>query len=387
MRPVLRLAQLADGLDGILEQVQEGLHELVAIARHRRQRRIVIVDEAHAAAETALGQTAHVVQNVMDIDGLLGERPLVAEHFHAVHEIADALGLGADELAQHPVLVREVLLEKLGCALDAGQRILDLVREHGRHARYRARGRAMRQLALDHLRHVALLQHDRDEMRLLRHRPAIDIDELRRRRPSASPSRRRTRSRSSPSGEPDRRGRARAAEADHFVEPHARQHRGARREECLGRRVRVDDPVALRRERGSDAAGLREEDRTRRAGAGGSEALRRAYCYSCCIHAMHLLKAAAAVECIEPREHGLRPLLGAQPLPPRLDFVLPMSAAGEIPADMFAGVPHAEKLAVVAKHRLDVSARDAPLLGERRHAAIRAVSEVARDAREQPGAP
>ena len=60
-------------------------------------------------------------EHVVDVDGLLGERALVAEDLHAVDEIADALGLGADELGQRAVLVGEVLLEELGGAADAGQ--------------------------------------------------------------------------------------------------------------------------------------------------------------------------------------------------------------------------------------------------------------------------
>ena len=71
-----------------------------------------------------------MVQDVVDVDRLLGERPLVAEHLHAVDEIADALGLGADELGQRAVFVGQVLLEKLGGAADARQRVLDLVGKH-----------------------------------------------------------------------------------------------------------------------------------------------------------------------------------------------------------------------------------------------------------------
>ena len=89
----------------------------------------------------------------MDVDRLLRQRALVAEHLHAVDEIADAVGLRADELRQRAVVVLEVWLEQLRGAADARQRVLDLVRQHRGHARYRARRGAMRELALDHLRH------------------------------------------------------------------------------------------------------------------------------------------------------------------------------------------------------------------------------------------
>ena len=61
----------------------------------------------------------------------------------------------------------EAGLQQLGGAADARQWVLDLVRQHGRHARHRARGGAMGELALDHLRHRALLQHQHDQARLL----------------------------------------------------------------------------------------------------------------------------------------------------------------------------------------------------------------------------
>ena len=97
------------------------------------------------------------------LTGVLRQRPLVAEHLHPVDEVADAVGLGADQPRQRPVLVAEARLQQLRRAADAGQRVLDLVREHRRHAGDRAGGGAMGQLALDHLRHRALLQHDQHE--------------------------------------------------------------------------------------------------------------------------------------------------------------------------------------------------------------------------------
>ena len=124
-------------------------------------------------------KTAHVIEHVVDVDGLLRQRALVAEHFHAVDEIADAVGLRADQLRQRAVGVVDVLLEQLRGAADAGQRVLDLVGEHRGEPRYRARRRAMRELALDHLGHIALLQHQHDKARLVRQRTAVNVDQLR----------------------------------------------------------------------------------------------------------------------------------------------------------------------------------------------------------------
>ena len=70
--------------------------------------------------------------------------------------------------------------EQLRRASDAGERVLDFMGEHGGEAGDRARGAAMGELTLDHLRHAALLQHDQHASRRLGHRAAVEIDELRR---------------------------------------------------------------------------------------------------------------------------------------------------------------------------------------------------------------
>ena len=88
------------------------------------------------------------------------KRTLVAEDLHAVDQLADAVGLGADELGQSAVAVGALAFEQLRRAPDAGERVLDLMGEHGGEAGDGARGAAMGELALDHLRHAALLQHD-----------------------------------------------------------------------------------------------------------------------------------------------------------------------------------------------------------------------------------
>ena len=67
----------------------------------------------------------------MDVDRLALERPLVAENLHAVDQLADAVGLHADELGQRAVVgIGALAFEELGRAPDAGERVLDLMREH-----------------------------------------------------------------------------------------------------------------------------------------------------------------------------------------------------------------------------------------------------------------
>ena len=107
------------------------------------------------------------------------QRPLVAEHLHAVDQIADAVGFVADELGERAVLGRARSVQKLRRAANAGERVLDFMRQDRRHAGDRARRAPVGELALDHLRHAALLQHDDDmalifrERRRRRHRRAL----------------------------------------------------------------------------------------------------------------------------------------------------------------------------------------------------------------------
>ena len=100
--------------------------------------------------------------------GSLLHRPLVAEHLHAVDEIADAAGFVDDELGERPVFLGGARFEELSRAPDAGKRVLDLMGEHRRHGGDGARGAPVRELPLDHIGHAALLQHEHDEIALLR---------------------------------------------------------------------------------------------------------------------------------------------------------------------------------------------------------------------------
>src|SRR5580658_6293979 len=155
------------GLGGVLDEIQEQLNQQVAVAVHRRQRGIVILDEAHMAGEARLRDEAHAVQHFVDVGAAALDRPLVGEHLHAVDEGADAIALVADEPRQLAVAGAGILLQELRRAADAGERVLHLMRQHRRHRRHRARSVAMHELAVDLVGDRALLQRDDDVVAVL----------------------------------------------------------------------------------------------------------------------------------------------------------------------------------------------------------------------------
>ena len=173
------------------------------------------------------------------------ERPLVAEDLHAVDQLADAVGLGADELGQGAVAVGALAFEQLRRAPDAGERVLDLMREHGGETGDRARGAAMGELTLDHLRHAALLQHDQHAPGHLGERSAVEIDELRRLEAERAEIDAIFVDRGAvPLHLLDQRDQ-RAAEGDDVGESAAAQHAGAHLEEVFGGGVGVVDGKPL----------------------------------------------------------------------------------------------------------------------------------------------
>ncbi len=152
----------------VLDQVQKHLDQLVLIGVHRRQRGIVVLDEADVAGKARLRQPLHVVEHGMDVDGSARHRTIVAEDFHAVDQRHDAVGLVADQPRQHPVFGRRLLLQKLRRAADARERILDLMRQHGGERDHAARGAAMGELPVHLVGDGALLQHHDDMARAAR---------------------------------------------------------------------------------------------------------------------------------------------------------------------------------------------------------------------------
>ena len=167
----------ADRFGGVLDQVEKHLNELIAVRQHRRQRRIVILDEFDVAGEARLRQPLHVIEHDVNVDRLALDRALVAEHLHAVDELHDAVGFVADQPRQRAVVVVDRLLEQLRRAADARQRILDLVGQHGGERDHRARRAAMGELAVHLVGDGALLQHHHDVVGLLRQRRDVQIDQ------------------------------------------------------------------------------------------------------------------------------------------------------------------------------------------------------------------
>ena len=180
----------------------------------------------------------------MDVDRLALERALVAEDLHAVDQLADAVRLRTDELRQRAVAVGALALEKLRCAPDAGERVFDLVGKDGGKPGDRARGAAMGKLALDHLRHAALLEHDQDAAGYLRQRSAIEIDQLRRFETERAEVDGIFVDRGAVSLHLFDESDERAAEGDDVGEQALAQHARAHLEEIFGRGVGVVDPEA-----------------------------------------------------------------------------------------------------------------------------------------------
>ena len=123
---------------------------------------IVILDEFDVAGEAGLRQPLHMIEHDMDVDRLALDRALVGEHLHAVDQLHDAVGLVADQLRQRAVVVVGRCFEQLRRAANAGERIFDLVRQHGGKRNHRARGAAMRELAVHLVGDGAFLQHHHD---------------------------------------------------------------------------------------------------------------------------------------------------------------------------------------------------------------------------------
>ena len=82
----------------------------------------------------------------------------VAERFHAVDQAANAVGFGHDQLRHFALVRRQRFFQQLRRAANAGQRILDFMRQHRRHAVHRAHRAPRHQLPVHALRQAAFLQ-------------------------------------------------------------------------------------------------------------------------------------------------------------------------------------------------------------------------------------
>ena len=138
---------------------------------------IVVLDELDVTREARLRQPFHVFEHDVNVDRLALDRALVGEHLHAVDQLHDAVGFVADQPRQRAIVVADRLFEQLRRAANAGERILDLVRQHGGERDHRARRAAMGELAVHLVGDRALLQHDDHMVRPLRQRRDVQVDE------------------------------------------------------------------------------------------------------------------------------------------------------------------------------------------------------------------
>ena len=173
----LAVGLIADGLGGVLDEVQEHLHQLIAIGEDRRQRGVVFLDDADRTGEAGGRQTLHVVEDGVDVDRVALHRAFVGEDLHAVDQLHDTIRLVADQSGEGAIVVVGRLFEELSGAANAGERVLDLVSEHRREAGHRAGGAAMGELAVDLLRHGALLEHHHDVGGAVGHWGGVDVDD------------------------------------------------------------------------------------------------------------------------------------------------------------------------------------------------------------------
>ena len=86
-------------LGGVLHQVEEDLDQLVVVAPDRRQRRVVVLDEAHDARRSRSAATRRTWSSTWwMLTGAALDRAVVGEHLHPVDQARDAVGLVADQL-------------------------------------------------------------------------------------------------------------------------------------------------------------------------------------------------------------------------------------------------------------------------------------------------
>jgi hypothetical protein len=155
----------------------EDLDQLITVAVDAGQRRIVPLDEPDAAAEAALGEATYVFEHQIDVDRSPLDRPGVRELLHVIHQVADTVGLVADQADQWTLVVRDARLEQLRSTANTGQGVLDLMRQSHREAGHRAGAAAMNQLAIEPVRDRARVQHHQDAAWQLGQRRHVQIDQ------------------------------------------------------------------------------------------------------------------------------------------------------------------------------------------------------------------
>ena len=164
-------------LGGILDQVEEHLDQLVAVAVDVGQGGIVALGEADVAGKAALRKAPHVLEHEIDIDRVALDRRAVGELLHVVDQAADAVGFLADQADQRALVLGDARLEQLRRAADPGQRVLDLVRQRRRQARDCARAAAMDQLVIEPARDRAGMQDHQGAIGNLGQRRDVQVDQ------------------------------------------------------------------------------------------------------------------------------------------------------------------------------------------------------------------
>ena len=127
------------------------------------------------AGEAGGGNAPHMLQHLMDVDRSALDRGGVAELLHALDQGADPVGLLADQVDQRPVVHADRRLQELRGATDAGERILDLVRQGGGEAGDRAGRAPVRDLLVKPARHRTGMQHDEHVLRQLGHEAQMTV--------------------------------------------------------------------------------------------------------------------------------------------------------------------------------------------------------------------
>ncbi|OPZ04581.1 MAG: hypothetical protein BWZ09_01707 [Alphaproteobacteria bacterium ADurb.BinA305] len=118
---------LGECLRRVVRDVQHRLDELLAIGGELGQAEVVVGDDADRR-KLGEDQAAHAFEHVVEVDRGRAHHAMRTQQ--AVHQVLQAVGLGDDDVGEFAQLrVVELVLQQLGRAADAAERVLDLVRE------------------------------------------------------------------------------------------------------------------------------------------------------------------------------------------------------------------------------------------------------------------
>ena len=141
MQPDRAAAVAPRRLGGVLDQVQEHLHQLIRVGKGRGQRGVVILDNGHVRRKADQRGFARTVQRVMDIDRAAVRRAQIAELLYLLQQLHDPPGFFHDQIGQLAVFGAKAHRQQLRRAGNTGKRVLDLMRQHFGHADGGFRGR------------------------------------------------------------------------------------------------------------------------------------------------------------------------------------------------------------------------------------------------------